>query len=298
VELRHLRYFAAVAEELHFRRAAERMRIAQPGLSQQIKRLEDELKVTLLVRTRRRVQLTDAGRSFLAEARRILADAERAVRVARLTASGEAGELTIGCTEAGQISVLPRVLPAFRARFPGVRFTVETLDTMAQLQALRGGRIAVGFLRLPFEEDRHLVVEPVLREPLIVVLPENHALAARRRIPFKTLATEPWITFPRRLSPGFYDSLVAHCRQAGVTLNVAREAEHFQAQQSLVALGFGLALQPASVQIIRRQGVVYRPLGPPVPHATLGMTYRRDGAPEALTAFRQVVRQVFPRPRD
>lgn len=283
---------------LHFRRAAERMRIAQPGLSQQIKRLEEDLDVKLLLRTKRRVQLTDAGRAFLMEARRILADAERAVRVARLTSSGEAGELVIGCTEAGEISVLPRVLPVFRSRFPGVRLTVETLDTMAQLKALRDGRIQLAFIRLPCEEDRLLVVEPVLREPLVVVLPEGHALAAYRRIPLKALATEPWITFPRRLSPGFYDSLVAHCRQAGVTLNVAKEADHFQAQQSLVALGFGLSLQPASIQIIRRQGVIYRPLAPPPPYARMGIMYRRDSPSEVLTAFRQVVRQVFPRRRE
>ena len=293
MELRHLRYFAAVAEELHFRRAGERLRVAQPGVSQQIKRLEEELEVKLLLRTKRRVQLTDAGRAFLIEARRILAEADRAVRIARLTSRGEAGELAIGCTEAGEISVLPRVLPVFRTRFPAVRLTVETLDTMAQLQGLRDRRIQVGFLRLPFDEDRLLVMESVLREPLIAVLPDGHPLAAHRRVPLKALATEPWISFPRRMSPGFYDSLMAHCRRAGVTLNVVKEAENFQAQQSLVALGFGLALQPASVQIIRRHGVIYRPLAPPIPYAELALAYRRDSASEVLTAFRKLVRHVF-----
>lgn len=298
MELRHLRYFTAVAEELHFRRAAERIRVAQPVLSQQIKRLEEELEVKLLLRTRRRVQLTDAGRAFLAEAQRILADAERAVRVARLTSIGEAGELAIGSTEAGEISVLPRILPVFRSRFPGVRLTIETMDTMTQLQALRDGRLQIGFLRLPVEEDRSLVVESVLREPLVVVLPDAHPLAACRRIPFSALATEPWIFFPRRLSPGFYDSLVAHCRQAGITLNIVKEAEHLHGQQSLVALGFGLALQPASIQIIRRRGVVFRPLAPPTPYARLGMTYRRDSSSQVLTAFRQVVHRLFSRRRE
>ncbi|HSF03689.1 MAG TPA: LysR substrate-binding domain-containing protein [Solirubrobacterales bacterium] len=296
MELRHLRYFAALGEELHFRRAAERLRIAQPGLSQQIKRLEEELDVKLLLRTKRRVQLTDAGRAFLVEARRILAEAERAVRIARQTSRGAAGELTIGCTEAGEISVLPRVLPVFRARFPGVRLAVETLNTMAQLKALLDGDIQLGFVRLPCEEDRLLVVEPVLREPLLVVLPEAHALAAYRRIPLGVLAAESWITFPRRLSPGFYDSLVTHCRQAGVTFHVVKEADHFHAQQSLVALGFGVSLQPASMRIIKREGVTYRPLVPPPPYAQMAMAYRRDTASEVLGAFRQVVRRVFPPP--
>jgi DNA-binding transcriptional LysR family regulator len=294
VELRHLRYFAMLADELHFRRAAERLHIAQPALSQQIRQLEDEIEVRLLLRTTRQVQLTDAGRAFLADARRILADVERAGRLARLTGRGEAGQLTIGCTEAGEISVLPRVLAAFRASAPGVTVAVESLPTSVQVQALRDGRIQVGFLRLPCEDPALLVVETVLREPLMVVLPRSHPLTAHRRIPLRALAGQPVISFPRRLAPGFYDSLMAYCHRAGVTLQVVKEAEHFQAQQTLIALGFGLSLQPASLESVRRRGLVYRPLKEPAPRAEIGMAYRRDPRSEVLAAFLRVVRQVFP----
>jgi DNA-binding transcriptional LysR family regulator len=283
-----------LADELHFRRAAERLRIAQPALSQQIRQLEDEIEVRLLLRTSRQVQLTDAGRAFLADARRILADVERAGRIARLTGRGEAGQLTIGCTEAGEISVLPRALAAFRASAPGVTVAVESLPTSVQVQALREGRIQVGFLRLPCDDSALLAVETVLREPLVVVLPRSHPLAARRRIPLRALAGQPVITFPRRLAPGFYDSLMGYCHRAGVTLQVVKEAEHFQAQQTLIALGFGLSLQPASLESVRRRGLVYRPLKEPAPHAEIGMAYRRDPKSEVLAAFLRVVRQVFP----
>ncbi len=293
MELRHVRYFATLAEELHFGRAAERLRIAQPTLSQQVRRLEDELEVQLLVRTKRRVQLTDAGRTFLGQARELLNGAERAVRATRLASRGHAGELAIGATEASQISILPRILPVFRQRFPGVRLTVESLNTTTQLHALREGRIHVGFLRLPCEESDPLELVPILREPLVLVLPRSHPLAACARVPWPVLAKEPCISFPRRLAPGFHDTLMSHCRRLGVTLNVVMEAEHFHAQQNLVALGFGLSLQPASIQVIRREGLVYRPLAPPTLHAELGMACRRDGASETLSVFRAVVADVF-----
>ncbi len=293
MELRHLRYFVTLADELHFRRAAERLHIAQPALSQQIRRLEDEMQVKLLLRTTRQVQLTDAGRAFLPEARRILGDVERAARIARLTGRGESGVLTIGCTEAAEISVLPRVLTAFRKAAPGVTLAVESLTTSVQVQALRDGRIQLGFLRLPCEDPALLVVEPVCREPMVVVLPESHPLATRRRIPLTALAGQPVILFPRRLAPGFYDSLMGYCHRVGVTLQVVKEAEHFQAQQSLIALGFGLSLQPASLRSVRRRGLVYRPLREPAPYAEIGMAYRRDGRSEVLSAFLRVVRRVF-----
>src|SRR5439155_26330755 len=148
-------------------------------------------------------------------------------------------ELTIGSTEASQISILSRVLPVFRQRFPGVRLAVESLNTAAQLHALRDSRIQAGFLRLPREESGFVELVPILGEPLVVVLPAAHPLAARPTIPWRALAGEPCITFPRRSAPGFYDVL-SHCRRVRVTLNVVVEAEHFHAQQNLVALGFGL----------------------------------------------------------
>ena len=154
MELRQLRYFVALARELHFRRAADQLRIAQPSLSQQLRRLEDEIDARLVHRTKRRVELTDAGRVFLREAQRILADAERIVRLTRLANRGAAGELVIGCTPAAELSVLPRVLPLFRVRCPTAAIRIESLSTAAQLEALRNRALNVGSSGCPVTNSR------------------------------------------------------------------------------------------------------------------------------------------------
>src|SRR5262245_16123960 len=180
MELRHLRYFVVLAEQLNFRRSAEQLHMAQPALSRQIKHLEDELEVTLLVRTRRQVQLTEAGRTFFDEAKTILAATERAVRATRRASRGKLGELTIGCTQATAVSLFPLILPVYQRLFPRVSVAVETLDTPHQVDALASRRIQVGFLRLPCSDEGFLQTEVVLREPLVVVLPKSHTLAGRR----------------------------------------------------------------------------------------------------------------------
>ena len=270
--------------------------MAQPALSRQVRRLEAELDVRLLSRTKRDVRLTDAGRVFSAEARQILAQADHAVRITRLTGRGESGELVVGCTQAGEVGILPRVLPVFQRRCPRVNVAVESLGTAAQLEAIRLRRIHVGFVRLPCDDHGLLAVEVVLREPLIVALPRAHRLAVRRRIPLAALAGEPYIGFPRGLAPGFYDSVIALCRRTGFSLNVVTEADHFQTQLSLIALGFGLSLVPASTRALARRGVVYRPLDPPLRCVDTGVCYRRDSASEVVRAFLGVVRDVLPSP--
>src|SRR5919197_1455718 len=169
MELRHLRYFVAVAEELHFGRAAQRLHIAQPPLSQQIRRLEHDLGVTLFHRTNRRVALTDAGRVFLVEARSTLAQAERAREVASRAAREDGGALAIGYMASAEVNVFPRLLPAFRRRHPNIEITFQLLGASEQLEALREGQIHAGFLRLP-ATGRALTVRSILREPLVVVL--------------------------------------------------------------------------------------------------------------------------------
>jgi DNA-binding transcriptional LysR family regulator len=282
VEIRQLRYFVALARELHFRRAADQLRIAQPSLSNQLQRLEDEVDARLVHRTKRRVQLTEAGRVFLGEAQRILTDVERLVRLTRLANRGAAGELMIGCTPAAELSVLPRVLPLFKARCPTVAIRIESLSTAAQLEALRNRALHVGFFRLPCDEQPELLVQRVLQEPLVVVLPSKHPLSSLRTIPFRRLAGQPYISFPRRAAPALYDSILAHCRTAGFSLDVVIEVETFQMQQSLVALGFGITLHPASIQSISRHGIVYRPLTEPVLQLEMGMAYHRSDEPSEL----------------
>jgi DNA-binding transcriptional LysR family regulator len=295
MELRHLRYFIAVAEELHFGRAAARVQIAQPPLSQQVRQLEHELGVQLFNRTRRRVELTPAGRAFLEHARQILAQTERAKRIAQRAGRGEIGRLAIGFASSADLDILPRVLRAWHERFPDVEVELQALLTGAQLDALRRGRIQVGFIRLPTDETS-FVVEPIQREPVIVALPEGHRLARRARLRLAELASETLILFPRHTAPGYYDVFIGACRRAGFTPRLLHPGS-MQTNLGLVSAGLGVSLMPASIRNLQRLGVVYRPLAPPVPQVEMAMAYRRDEPSPILPAFLDTVRGVLGRER-
>lgn len=294
MELRHLRYFVAVAEDLHFTRAAHRLNIAQPPLSEQIRNLEGELGVQLLARTKRSVRLTDAGRLFLEEARRTLTQVEHAVRLAQRAAVGEIGALSIGFVPSADLSVLPKVIPAFAKRFPNVHLDLYNMTGASQVDALRDGRIQLGILLQPVDEDA-FVVETILREPFVIVLPAKHRLAAHRRVALRSLAHENYIFFPRRIAPKTYDMLVSFCRAAGVTLRVTQESDHVQTTLGLVAAGLGVSLIPASVRHIQRKGVTYRHLRPPVPWIEMCVAYRRDTQSQAVRNFATVVHEMAQR---
>lgn len=295
MELRHLRYFLAVAEELHFGRAAARVRIAQPPLSQQVRQLEQELGVALFNRTKRRVELTPAGGAFLAHARQILAETERAKRVAQRAGRGEVGRLAIGFASSADLDVLPRVLRVWHERFPDVEVELNALLTGAQVDALHRGRIQVGFVRLPTEET-NLVVESIQREPLVAALPDGHRLARRARVRLAELASETMILFPRHTAPGYYDVFIGACRRAGFTPRLLHPGS-MQTNLGLVSAGLGVSLMPASIRNLRRAGVVYRPLAPPVPQVEMGMAYRCDESSAVLPAFLETVRDVVGRER-
>jgi DNA-binding transcriptional LysR family regulator len=295
MELRHLRYFVAVAEELHFSRAAARLHIAQPPLSQQIRHLEHELGVTLFFRTRRRVELTDAGRAFLEESRRLLAQAERAARIARRAGGGEVGQLSIAFVPSADLDLLPRVLRVWHARFPDVELELQTLLPAAQLEGIAGGRVHVGLLRLPVAVGRDLVVEPLQSEPLVAALPLRHRLARRSRVRLADLAGETILLFQRHVAPGYYDLLTSACLAAGFTPRVFHPGS-LQTNLALISAGLGVSLLPASIRNLRRAGVVYRPLAPPVPEVSLAIAYRRDERSAVVPAFVEVV-QAVARPR-
>src|SRR5579875_998382 len=190
MELRHLRYFVAVAEELHFGRAAARLMIVQPSLSQQIRQLEDELGFPLLRRTKRSVELTDAGRVFLAEARDVLARVQSAKYAAQRANRGEVGRLVVGYISSSAFDLLPVLLRAYRERFPDVEVTLRELNTQEQVRALEEGHIHVGLLRLPISTPL-INIEVVRREPIVCALPEEHPLASLERIPVALLGPEP-----------------------------------------------------------------------------------------------------------
>jgi DNA-binding transcriptional LysR family regulator len=296
MELRHLRYFVAVAEELHFGRAAARLRIAQPPLSQQIRSLEQELGVALFTRTTRRVELTPAGRALLPEARQVFEQTARAALTAQRASRGEIGRLAIGFVPSADLDLLPRVLRAWAVQAPHVEIELHAMLSGPQIDALRHGRIQVGFVRLPVD-DGGVAVETIQREPLIAALPMAHRLARRARVRLADLKSDGMILFPRRMAPSYYDLLVSVCRHAGFTPRVLHETESMQTNIGLVAAGLGFSLHPASIRTLQRAGVVYRPLVPPVPHIEMAVAYVRDGRSAALEAFLRVVRESARIPR-
>ena len=286
IELRHLRYFVAVAEELNFTRAAARLHMAQPPLSQQIRQLEDELGVRLFDRTKHEVRLTDAGSAVLAEARQTLAQADRVGIAARRVSEGVTGTLRVGFPGSFPHTTLPAILRAFRAKFPGVQLNLQECSTEEQLELLAAGKIDVGFVRLPVENaPESLAVRPILREPLILALPKRHPLARRSKVPVRALAREPFVLFPRHAAPGLYDQIAAICRRARFKPAVAQEATQIQTIISLVSAGLGIAIVPLSMQTLHREHVVYRPLQGPSVMTEMAIAYEKDNPSMALKSF-------------
>lgn len=291
-ELRHLRYFIAVAEELHFGRAAQRLNIAQPGLSQQIQSLETDLGVSLLARTNRHVQLTPAGLAFLDEARRVLAQVDRAVNLVKRAASGQIGRLSIGATESATWVLLPELIRQFRSRFPSVDLAIREMPSPSQLAALRAGDIDVGFVRPPIDTEG-LVTRTVLKERLGLLLPEAHPLAKRSRLPLTALAGQPLIIHPARPS-GWSDFMISVCREAGIEPQVSQDALETGTAVSFVAAGLGLTIVPESLKVLVRPGVVYRPVSGPVPRARLLLVHRNGPLTPTLTALLHLAQHLWP----
>jgi DNA-binding transcriptional LysR family regulator len=292
MELRHLRYFVTLAEELHFGRAAERLHIAQPPLSQQIRQLETELGFDLFHRTKRTVQLTQAGQIFLAEVQQILKQLEQAIQIGQKTSRGEVGQLVIGFISSASYNILPKILRSFRSQIPGVALELRELTTNQQTQWLRDGRIDVGFVRPPVEENQ-FCTETIFQETLIVALPEEHPLAKQPDISLSSLCGEPFIMFSRIYAPGLYDTLISLCQQAGFSPMVAQEAIQMQTIVSLVAAQMGIAIVPASLQQLQRTGVVYKSLQQPTPQVAINLIWRSQDSSATVQRFLEVVRQIF-----
>ncbi len=289
-ELRHLRYFVAVAEELHFGRAAQRLHISQPPLSMQIRALEDALGVRLLARTQRRVALTAAGAAFLHEARHILERAASAVTAAQRADRGEVGQLALGFVSHANYHVLPSLLREFHARAPGVRLALRESTSDRLLDELADGPLDAAFVLAPVDAPA-LDSVAVWREPLVAALPATHPLATRRgRLRLAQLADAPFIVFPRRLAPGLHDDIVGFCRDAGFSPRVEMEAVQMQTIVSLVSAGIGVALIPASLEHLGRTGVVYRPLAERSPQTEVRLAWRRGEPSAPLALFLDVTR--------
>jgi DNA-binding transcriptional LysR family regulator len=289
MELRHLRYFVAVAEELHFHRAAERLHISQPPLSQQIRALERELGVTLLERNRRHVTLTPAGAAFLEEARAILEATERAADTARRVAAGELGTIRIGFVGSATFSpTLPALLREFRDAYPDVDLRLRELQTSEQLESLAAGRIDLGVIRGPLgDSDLTAGLEQlvILRETLVAAVPEAHPLAAKARLRAADLRGESFVILRRHEAPGLFASMASVMRGAGGMPSDVLEVAEMQTILGLVASGLGVSLVPASVGEAERPGLTFIALADPSPEIELALAWRATARSAVRDAF-------------
>jgi DNA-binding transcriptional LysR family regulator len=287
MELRHLRYFIAVAEELHFGRAAQVLGISQPPLSQQIQALEQELGARLFERTNRRVELSEAGRLFLEEARLVLAQVDKAADVARRAQLGELGELKIGFTSSAPFSsTIPQAIFAFRQSFPAVHLNLREMSSTQVADALVDESIQVGIMRpLPLPDS--LTVVELMREPLVAVLSSKHPLVAgsEEGLFLSALALEPFVFFPRSYGSGLYTQLLSLARDAGFSPHFAQEAGEAMTIIGLVAAGLGVSVLPASYRRMRIDGVVYRPLLDPEAISAVWLVQRKDQNSPMAKAF-------------
>jgi DNA-binding transcriptional LysR family regulator len=276
-----LRYFLAVAEESHLTKAAARLGIRQPPLSQQIRVLEQELGVTLFHRLPRGMELTESGRALLDDARNIVALVDQAVEGVRRVSQGEAGRLTVGFTGSAAFHpFVPSVIRRFRETAPNVRLVLEESSTGELMEAVGAGRVDVAFIRGPYGLGPGVVVETVLEEPMLAAFPADHPTVKgrpRKRIALSELADESLILYRRHSGPGLYDAIIAACGAAGLSARVAQEAPRMLSTLSLVAAGLGVSLVPASLRRVNIEGVVYVNLAQPAElHAPLNLIWRDE----------------------
>jgi DNA-binding transcriptional LysR family regulator len=293
LELRQLRYFVAVAEELHFGRAAARLHMTQPPLSQAIAALEDDLGTALFLRNRRMVALTPAGSALLPEARRILSEAALLPDLARRAASGEAGRLALAFITSADYSVLPPFLRRYSERYPGVQLALQEATSDVQVDELLRGRIDAGLLIPPLPDRARAALDymKVLDEPLILCAPAG-LLRKKGPVALRHLPPLPLIIFPREISPALHDAILSCFRAAGITPAIGQQAIQMQTIVSLVSAGMGLALVPQSVANLMRPGVEYRALADATPLVETGIAWRRDNPSPVLKGFLELLRTI------
>lgn len=291
MELRHMRYCVAIAEEASFTRASARLRIAQPALSRQIKAVEREIGFDLFQRLSHGVALTEPGRVFISGARATLAEAEAAIQNARRAGRGELGLLRIGFT--GSASFNPFVTGAirdFRAAYPDVEVELVEETTSSLLERFAAGRLDVAFMRPAPGEVDHLSSHRAVTEPLVVAMPSGHAQAGRRNVPLKALADDAFVLYPRRNGRALFDLIVATCQSAGFSPKILQVAPQLTSVVNLVATGIGVSIVPASMAQVATAGVVYRPLTK-APRASITLVHRSAPEPRSAAIFIDLVRK-------
>lgn len=293
LELRPLRYFVAVAEELHFGKAADRLHMTQPPLSQAIHALEDMLGTPLFLRSRRSVALTPAGDALLPEARRMLAQAAEIPGLVTRAASGESGRLSLAFVSSADYSVLPPFLRNYRAAYPQVQIVLQEATSDIQVDDLLRARIDAGLIIPPLSEKAAGVLDylKVLDEPLILAAPAGLDGLGTGAVWLKDLPRIPLIIFPRPIAPALHDAILGVFRAAGITPQIGQEAIQMQTIVSLVSAGMGLALVPQSVRNLMRPGVEYRALHDQTPLVETGLAWRRDNVSPVLQGFLDLLRK-------
>jgi len=284
MEIRHLRYFLAVAEELNFSRAAHRLNMAQPPLSQQIMQLESHLGVQLFERETRPIRLTVAGLTLLEQARPLIKRFDQLELKLQLMGSGDTGSLAIGFVSSAMYALLPAVLKRFRALYPRVHVDLTELTGLEQEEALHEHSIDVAFIR-GISSDPDFIGEVLVEEPLVVAVPTQWRLAANDSIAMEALRDEPFILYPTKPDPTFANFVRAACRDAGFEPRVLQEANELQTAASLVASGIGISLMPASVKMLPRVGVKYVALDEPAPRTVISVLYRQNDPGPSLKNF-------------
>ncbi len=302
MELRQLKYFVAVAEELNFGRAAGRVYLTQPALSQQIRKLEEDLGVTLFYRTRRQVELTDAGQALLEGARQALVQIDQTVQKVREVGGAGSSRLRVGFPEYANHTPVAGILQTFQRRYPHVELEQHEWfllqHTLQLVSRLRNGALDVGFLLLPVDDDA-LAHEHVLSIEIVAAIPENHPLAAEREVPMRALAGERLILFSRRFHPMHYDHIVECCKETGFSPDIVQKYEpqvySGPTTYRMVASGAGIGIVvPPLVTTSRPPGIVFRPLREPTPVLDLVAAWRRNDPSSNLRAFLEVIREFAP----
>ena len=297
IDLRQLRYFVSVAEELHFGRAATRLHMTQPPLSQTILALEEALGAPLFLRSRRSVALTPAGRALLPEARRMLARAADLPELVRRAASGESGRLSLAFVSSADYSVLPPFLRSYRAQYPQVAISLQEATSDVQVDELLHNRVDAGLLIPPLPDKARVELDylKVFDEPLILAAPAGlDALRLGGPVWLKDLPALPLIIFPRPIAPSLHDAILGCFRGAGITPAIGQQAIQMQTIVSLVSAGMGLALVPQSVSNLMRPGVEYRALRDVSPQVETGLAWRRDNRSPVLLGFLDLLRKNTP----
>jgi DNA-binding transcriptional LysR family regulator len=291
VENRRLKFFVAVAEELHFTRASVRLRIAQPHLSQEIRRLEREIGVELFARTKRSVSLTPAGIAFLERVRIVLDYTADAMRAAQRASRGEVGRIRVGFTRVPAIGVIPDAIVRFRSAYPDVEVLLKDVSSDEGLEAVRTGHLDLCLLHPPRTADSALNIETIWLEPLVALLPPKHPLADMQRISLQRLRSEPWVIHHRETASRLYDEIIAACTAAGFEPRIAQRTARMSTTISMVASGIGVALMPITQARLAFGGAVHRELRAPRRNVPVAFAWRRDQTAPVLARFMAVVRQ-------